>query len=227
MVAPSAKSLFRATKPKKQVDARQFGMLGLPEQRKPDAVRDLLDYDPTPPDATTAFMYQESDYISGISDTIWEPAVGAGHMARVFEALGFKVIASDIVDRGYPGTEIKSFYDYDVAPAKVMITNPPYCEINARDGRGRWLAHAESLGLEYVAFLLSWDWPASRINGMDALHRRYPISRSYLCCWKIDFRGGGAPPQRNGWFVWDRKWRDMNVMIRLYREIPDGQGVLL
>lgn len=218
MSAPSTKSLFRATKPKRREHPAQKLIGDLPEQRKPDAARDPLDFDPTLGDATRAFLAAEGDRIREIGGPIWEPAVGAGHMAREFTAQGFDVISSDIVNRGHPGTLLCSFYDWGAKASDILITNPPYCEISARDGHGRWLKRVDELGVRYAAFLLNWDWVAARINGMDELHARFPVSRAYVCCWKIDFRGGGSPPQRNGWLVWDRDWQGETVLRRLFRE---------
>lgn len=228
MTAPSAKSLFRATKPKRRAHPAQMLIGDLPDQRKPDAPRDKLDYDPTPPDATAAFLAAEGDRLRELGGPIWEPAVGGGHMAQELERHGFDVLGSDVVDRGWPGVDLRSFYDFTTPPADIIITNPPYCEISARDGHGRWLKHVEALGVRYAAFLLNWDWIAARINGMDELHARFPVSRAYVCCWKIDFRGGGSPPQRNGWLVWDRDWQGETVLRRLFRERSDqAQGKFL
>ncbi|MGH1414852.1 MAG: hypothetical protein ACRBB0_15295 [Pelagimonas sp.] len=231
MSAASAKSLFRATKPKTKPHPAQLLMGDLPEQRKPDAGRDPLDYDPTPPDATEAFLAAEADHMRAHGNLIWENAVGAGHMARVFQAHGFDVTGTDLVDRGWPGVRLGSFYDFGKALAPINVTNPPYCEINARDGHGRWLFHSFDLGLPYIALLLNADWCAARINGMDRIFEENPPSVEYLCCWKIDFRGGGSPPQRNSFFVWDvnrppsapNEWR----RVRLYRDKHRGQGTLL
>lgn len=231
MNAPSAKSLFRATKPKRAVHPAQVLIGGLPEQRRPDAARDPLDYDPTPPDATRAFLARELSAIRSHGRTVWENAVGGGHMAGELKRAGLDVVGSDVVNRGYPGTILRSFYDFDTAPARVIISNPPYNQINARDGHGRWLSHSLALGAGYVAYLLNADWAAARINGFDALLEENPPSIEYLCCWKIDFRGGGSPPQRNSWFVWDRNRpapdRGTWIRSRLYRDAGDGQGVLL
>lgn len=235
MSATSAKSLFQATKAKRRVHPAQIIMGELPEQRKPREARDPLDYDPTPADATAAFLAAEGDRIRQIGGRVWEPAVGGGHMACELQRHGFDVVGSDIVDRGWPGTIVRPFYswtgdpaDMGQAPADIIITNPPYNEVNARDGQGRWLAHIEALGVRYAAMLLNWDWIAARMNGMDELHDRFPVSRAYVCTWKIDFRGGGSPPQRNGWLVWDRDWQGETVLRRLFRDAPDGrQGELL
>ncbi|MEI4262750.1 hypothetical protein [Roseovarius sp. D0-M9] len=110
-----------------------------------------------------------------------------------------------------------------------MRENQPYNEARTHAGHGRWLKHIEALGITYAAMLLNWDWIAARINGMDAIHERFPVSRAYVCTWKIDFRGGGSPPQRNAWLVWDREWQGETVLRRLYREAgaSAGQGVLI
>ena len=233
-MAASAKPLFRAIRGKRAGGAQ---LPGLPEGAAPPAAdppRDPLDYDPTPPEPTLALLEAEGEAIRGWlatagTDVIWEPAVGGGHMARAIARRGFRVYGSDVVDRGHPGTVLKSFYAFGRAPSPVLITNPPYNEINARDGHGRWLRHAMDLGLPYVALLLNWDWPAARTNGLDQLLRQHPISRAYVCRWKIDFRGGGSPPQRNGWFVWDARHRGETALRFLDRDggADAGQGTLL
>lgn len=216
----STKSLFRATKPKKPKGAELFSEL--PKQAKPEK-RDPLDYDPTPPDATQSFLNAEAGFIRSHGNKIHEPAVGGGHMAKVFRAWGFEVYAGDLIDRGYDRPFcIGSYYDTTEAPCPISITNPPYGEVSARDGHGRWLRHALGLGHGYVAMLLNADWSAARINGFDQIFRETPPSIEYLCCWKIDFRGGGSPPQRNSWFVWDTNRSAIGpntwVRSRLYRD---------
>ena len=236
MTAASAKSLFRATKTARKVHPAQMIIGGMPEQLKPDPVRDPLDFDPTPASATLAFLRAEGDRMREIGGPVWENAVGDGRMANVMQAEGFEVIGSDIVDRGWPGTIVRPFYAWDglrenmgSAPADIIVTNPPYNEVSARDGHGRWLKHIEALNVRYCAMLLNWDWIAARINGMDELHARFPCSRAYVCTWKVDFRGGGSPPQRNGWLVWDRDWQGETVLRRLFKDdpAPKDQGLLI
>lgn len=225
MSAPSVKPLFRAISGQAAPVAAVPLFADLPRQDAPAPARDPLDYDPTPPSATEAFLAVEGDAIRAHGSLVWEPAVGAGHIARVLAGHGYAVIGSDVVDRGWPGLRLASFYDHAQGLAPVQITNPPYCEINARDGHGRWLRHALGLGPAYLALLLNADWPATRINGMDALFRDHPPSLEYLCCWKIDFRGGGSPPQRNSWFVWDvnrpAPGPDRWLRARLFRDAAD------
>ena len=180
-------------------------MMDLPEQRAPESARRAHDCDPTgQPEAVRALLAADGDMIRQCG-AVWEPAVGAGDMAREIISYGLPVVGSDLINRGHPGTLVCSFYDFDRAPAPAIITNPPYSEINARDGHGRWLRHTLDMqGWRYLALLLSWDWPAARQNGLGALLDRHPFSWCYLMRWKLDFTGAGSPPQRNAWFVWDR-----------------------
>lgn len=197
---------------------------GYEKTNNPD--READDFYPTPPEATRALLAAEWGALADYP-VIWEPACGDGAMAREIAATGHSVIATDMVDRGYSLDAQRSFYDFTTPLAGAIITNPPYCEINARDGHGRWLRHTMDLGVGYCAMLLNWDWPAARKNGLDELMARHPISRVYLCRWKIDFTGGGAPPQRNAWFVWDKTWQGETVLRFLDRDGDARQGVMI
>lgn len=230
-MAASTKSLFQAIKPKSPKDALQ-GIMGFPEQKAPTEGRDPLDYDPTPPSATQAVLREELPHILKHGSTVWETAVGAGHIANVLTQHGLTVLGNDVVDRGWPGVELRSFLDCNKPRSKLGFTNPPYNLISARDGHCRWIKHSLALGMDYIALLLNADWPCARINGMDQLLEDHPPSVEYRCTWKIDFRGLGAPPQRNSWFIWDTNrpapqgggW----ISKRLYKEVEDPrQEVLL
>lgn len=214
MNAPvSARGLFRATGKKS----------------KPVAIRDLEgnivkadvlerekdDFYPTPPEPTRAFLHAEIDRLRDFG-TIWEPAAGDGAMVREMEALGLTVRASDLIDRGCDA-DIRSFYDFPVAPSPAIVTNPPFAECGWGNGKARWLKHAlETLDVEYMALLMNWSWPGA--GGLAPFYAAHPPARVYLMRWKIDFTGQGAPPMLNGWFVWDRAWRGETVLRMLDRK---------
>ena len=207
--APSAKPLFRAISGKaKRAPAAAPMFADLPEQAKPQPAdtRRAEDFYPTgQPEAIRALFAYDGQRIRD-SGGVWEPACGDGALVREIRAMGVSCIASDLIDRGCPDSTVADFYGATSSPAGAIITNPPFCEINARDGRGRWLRHTLDLpGWDYLALLLSWDWPAARANGLGELLDRHPFSWCYLMRWKLDFTGEGSPPQRNAWFVWDRR----------------------
>ena len=64
--------------------------------------------------------------VEKFTPTIWENAVGAGDLAKVFVEKGYNVRASDIVDRGYPNTEIIDFLTYNEPITTDIVSNPPY-----------------------------------------------------------------------------------------------------
>lgn len=213
MNAPvSARGLFRATgkKPKPVAVRDLHGDIV-----KVDALeREKDEFYPTPPEPTRAFLHAEINQIRSYG-RVWEPAAGDGAMVREMQVMGLNVFASDLVDRGC-GAEIGSFYDYEEAPAKAIVTNPPFAECNERDGKGRWIWHAlDKLGVEYMALLMNWSWPGA--GGHASLWAKHPPARVYLMRWKIDFTGQGAPPMLNGWFVWDKRHKGETVLRMMDR----------
>lgn len=206
----------------------QPALMDMTDSRRPDAARRADDFYPTgQPDAIRALFARDGERI-GEGGVVWEPAVGDGALAREIEAMGLSCVGSDLVDRGWPGTVQRDFFEFAAAPARAIITNPPFALINARDGHGRWLRHTLDMpGWDYCAMLLSWDWPAARANGLGAMLDRQPFSYCYLMRWKLDFTGEGSPPQRNAWFVWDRRWRGSEPAFRWLDRVDARQGVLL
>jgi len=187
--------------------------------------REKNDFYPTPPEPTRAILSVEGDRLRDFP-MIWEASCGDGAMTRELQDDGHKVFSSDLIDRGFADAEIKSFYDYKKAPSKAIFTNPPYCEVNCRDGKGRWIYHAmRDLKVEYMALLLSWNWAGA--GGLASLWSEYPPARVYLMRWKIDFTQQGAPPMLNGWFVWDKKHEGETILRMLDRNQNSAQGVLI
>lgn len=218
----SARGLFRATGKRARPVAVRDAVGGIVRAEHLD--REEADFYPTPPEPTRALLKAEAARLRDFP-VIWEPAAGDGAMVREIEAAGHIVAASDLVDRGCGAAEL-DFFAAQHRRADAIITNPPYHLINWRDGRGRWISHAlDTLGVEYMALLLSWSWPGA--GGLGPLWRRHPPARVYLMRWKVDFTGAGAPPMLNGWFVWDRAWAGETVLRMLDRGDDARQGDLL
>ncbi len=213
--ATSARGLFSATgKKAKPVKVRNeiTGEITIAagRERHPD------DFDPTPAEPTRAFLAAEHDRLIDFG-MLWEPAAGDGAMVREIEAAGFPCYKSDLIDRGC-GAEIRDYFSYarEECPAKAQVTNPPYNRVNWRDGRGEWIKHGMgTLGLDYMALLLSWNWPGA--GGLSKVWAEFPPARVYLMRWKIDFTGDGSPPMLNAWFVWDRAYQGEPILRMLDR----------
>lgn len=214
MNAPvSARGLFRATgKKSKPVAIRDLeGNIV-----KIDALeREPNEFYPTPLEPIRAIIHAELDELRRFGK-IWGPACGTGVIGQELRAVGLQTVDSDLIDRGC-NAEIKSFYDYQEAPAKAILENPPFAECGWGNGKARWLKHAlDVLDVEYMALLMNWGWPGA--GGLGPFYAAHPPARVYLMRWKIDFTGQGAPPMLNGWFVWDRKHRGETVLRMLDRK---------
>lgn len=223
-MAVSARGLFRATgKVSKPVLVRASSDLAGEIERAEHLERQGEDFYPTPPEPTRALIAHEGARLRSFP-LIWEPSCGDGAMMRDLASMGFQSIGSDIVDRGC-NAEICDFFDYRVPLASAIVTNPPFDKVNWRDGRGAWITHAmDTLGIEYMALLLSWSWPGA--GGLGPIWAKHPPARVYLMRWKIDFTGQGAPPMLNGWFIWDRSHQGETLLRMMDRSDPN-QGELL
>lgn len=85
-----------------------------------DKERQSEDYYATEPRAAELLLEKET-----FSPRVWEPACGEKHLAKVFEAHGYEVRSSDIVDRC--GNEVFDFLDMTNTDWDGdIITNPPY-----------------------------------------------------------------------------------------------------
>lgn len=213
MTATSARGLFRATgKTSKPVHVRDL-LTG--EIVKVDALeREKDDFYPTPPEPTRAILSAEKERLRQFA-AVWEPAAGDGAMVREMRAMGLETVASDLIDRGC-GATIRSFYDFDKAPAPAILTNPPFAECGWGTNKARWLYHAlDTLAVEYMALLLPLNFPGAA--GLADIWSRHPPARIYIMRWRIDFTGQGASPSTNAWFVWDRAHRGETVLRMLDR----------
>jgi hypothetical protein len=226
MTGQSARGLFQATVRKARPDERQVDLMDLPKSRRPRSTdRQAEDFYPTVDTSPIlALLARDGDVIRGCG-AVWEPACGDGAMVRHIRAAGIPCCASDLIDRGCPDSWTADYFTCLKSRGGAIITNPPYNLINARDGHGRWLRHTLDMpGWTYLALLLSWDWPAARMNGLGELLEANPFSYAYLMRWKIDFTGEGSPPQRNAWFVWRRGWTETPMAIRFMDREDARQG---
>lgn len=95
-------------------------MLGV----NPNAEREENDFYATNPKALKLALPQLEEI--GLSKNVWECACGEGHLSEVLKQNGYKVISTDLIDRGYG--EVLDFlsvngtnkYDLDI------LTNPPF-----------------------------------------------------------------------------------------------------
>lgn len=210
-----------------------------------DARRADGDFYATPPEATRALLAVEADAMraaaasEGFDPYVWEPAVGAGHIADVLESGGFAVTGTDIIDRGWQGHERQGgfvaidFLATPPLPASVsgvrcppILTNPPFQLASGADGCAAFIRKALELGSPWVGMLTKANfWHAGKLRG--PLFRDCPPSRIWVISWRLDFLDQGAPAMDCIWNVWDRAAPFGTGFDVLFRPAPENQGELI
>jgi hypothetical protein len=158
----------------------------------PKAAREKNDYYPTPPAGTEALLRVET-----FDGPIWEPACGQGDISRTLASFGYRVVSTDLVDRGYGEASRVDFLMECQLLAPNLVTNPPFKLGEA------FARHALSLNPRKVAFLLRLNWleGVSRRDVLQKLARVWVFSkRLTMAANTIEARGGMIA---YAWFIWD------------------------
>ena len=175
-----------------------------------DEEREKNDYYATEPKAMELLLEQET-----FSNYVWECACGEGHLSEVLKQHGYKVRSTDIVDRGYEGTEVADFLTITKEDIKRdfprdIITNPPYKYAK------EFVEHALEISMDStkVAMFLKLTFLESKSR--RELFKKYPpkvvyVSSSRLQCAKNgDFEKYGkgvGTAVAYAWFVWEKGFK--------------------
>lgn len=160
------------------------------------------DYYATEPKAVELLLEKEK-----FSPIIWENAVGGGHLAEVLKLSGYDVKCSDIVDRGYPNTQIIDFLTY--IPKQELdldiITNPPYKYAKQFVEKS---LQCVSKGHKVAMFL--------KLQFLEGKERRKlfdvsPPIRIYVASGRLNCAPNGNFDNSSGalayaWFVWEKEF---------------------
>ena len=136
------------------------------------------------------------------SQTILEPACGQGHIAKALKSHGYKVLAYDLIDRGYGTTGIDFLALEKQNINADVITNPPY-----------------KLAQEFVEKAMSVIAPGHKVamflklTFLETARRRelfkkYPPKTVYVASQRIACWPNGKPTTQSmvcyAWFVWEK-----------------------
>ncbi len=180
--------------------------------------REKDDFYPTPAYAVKALLEKEM-----FNDVIWECACGDGAISEVLKAYNdlnlsngnsFKVISSDVVDRGYGEHLGEDFNFLNIHnPEKInsslsgdfdIITNPPFKHST------EFVLHAKKLAKNKIAMFL-------KLSFLEGIERKkllfsdkeFPLARVYVFSARVPIWKGGVKGKNSGmiafaWFVWDK-----------------------
>lgn len=158
--------------------------------------REKDDFYPTPPEGTRALLGVEK-----FSGAVWEPACGDGAISKEFEAAGYTMVSTDLVDRGYGTPRIDFLMETRLA-APNIVTNPPF-KLGVP-----FLRKSLDLGAEKICFLMRLNW----LEGAErrAIFESSPLARVWvfsrrLTSWRLGEEGKTGGMFAFAWFVWDRQ----------------------
>ena len=171
--------------------------------------REKNDFYATHPNAVKLFLDKLNQDDVKLNNTIWEPACGEGHMAQVFKDYGYKVLATDLIDRGYGKTG--NFLDLDSPIECDIFTNPPFklAEEFAYHGLDI-LKDKCKLGLFVkIQFLES----KSRKKLFDSFPPKYIYiySERQQCSMNADFENLKCKTQAYIWVIWERDYKGETI----------------
>jgi len=174
--------------------------------------REINDYYATEPRALEILLEQEE-----FDHYIWECACGGGHLSQVLLDKGFNVRSSDIVDRGFPNTEIIDFLKVSKEDIKHeyprdIITNPPYKYAK------EFVEHALDISMASVKVAMFLKLTFLEGQARKKLFEQYPPARVYVfsgrvkCAKNGDFEGMGSSAVAYAWFVWVKDFKGSPVI---------------
>lgn len=172
--------------------------------------REANDYYATDPKAVDALvgMYE-------LPKKIWEPACGAGHLAKRLTELGYEVEATDLIDRGYGQGGVDFLSELDAHGSDCILTNPPYKYAT------EFILHA--IRLLPIGGVCAMFLKTSFLEGKrrrDELYKVMPpryifqFSERMVCAPNGDFKKmekvGSAVAY--AWFVWEKGWKGDTII---------------
>lgn len=160
-----------------------------------DEPREINDFYATEPKAAEWLIKIEK-----LNPNIWECACGQGHLSKVFEANGFKVKSTDLIDRGY-GQGGVDFLKCSEKYNGDIVTNPPYKYAQ------EFIEHALELiedGNKVCMFLKVQFLEGKRRR---ALFEKYPPRTVWVSSSRIRCSKNGifkSSMVAFGWYIWEK-----------------------
>jgi hypothetical protein len=180
-----------------------------------DKERETNDYYATEPKALELLLQLEAFH-----PYVWECACGEGHLSEVLKSHGYKVKSSDIVDRGYKGTETLDFLKVKKGDIKQdfsrdIITNPPYKFAK------EFVKHALDISMDSTKIAMFLKVQFLEGKARRKLFDKYPpkviyVASSRLLCAKNGefqkMRDGGGSAVAYAWFIWEKGFKGDTIV---------------
>lgn len=177
-----------------------------------DKEREQHDYYATEPKALELLLQLEA-----FSPYVWECACGEGHLSEVLKEHGYKVKSSDIIDRGYPGTEVIDFLkvrkdDIKNDYSRDIITNPPYKYAK------EFIEKALDISMDGTKIAMFLKVQFLEGKARRELFEKHPPKRIYvassrlLCAKNGEFEKDSSRAVAYAWFIWEKGYKGEPVV---------------
>ena len=170
------------------------------------------DYYATDPKALEMLLEMEQ-----FSKYVWECACGGGHLCNVLKEHGYNVKATDIVDRGCEGVEIKDFLtvtkdEIEADHPRDIITNPPYMM-----GK-EFVEHALALSQDGTKIAMFLKLQFLEGKSRRELFNTYPPKKVYVSTSRLVCAKNGKFDETKGsavayaWFIWEKGYEGETII---------------
>ena len=174
--------------------------------------REKNDYYATEPKAMELLLQLES-----FSPYVWEPACGEGHLSEVLKTHGYKVKSSDIIDRGYTGTETLDFLkikreDIRQDFSRYIITNPPYKYAK------EFVEHALDISMDSTKIAMFLKVQFLEGKARRKLFDKHPPKVIYVassrlnCAMNGNFEKYLSSAVAYAWFIWEKGYKGDTIV---------------
>lgn len=159
--------------------------------------RQKEDFYPTPSYAVEELLKREK-----FNGNIWECACGDGAISEVLKKIGFNVISTDLINRGY-GNQA-DFLRSNLIVDNI-ITNPPYK--TALD----FVLKAKQQSKNKIAMFLKTVWLESESRYNMFQDTKFPLKVMYQFSKRVTLYKDGIKMKNSGmiayaWYVWDKSY---------------------
>lgn len=182
--------------------------------------RELNDFYATDPIAAVCLLGEMERLGKPLPPSIWECACGDGNLGKVFEATGRRVIATDLVDRGYGqgGIDFLSLPIPEVLLGNTaIVTNPPFKHAEAFVRKA--LAHVSDGGVVAMFLRTLFLESMSRYELFKSYPPRYVMVASRrINCWKPGHENSSSAMSFS-WFVWEKGYKGPTELIWFDKEV--------
>lgn len=177
-----------------------------------DKEREQNDYYATEPKALELLLELEQ-----FDHYVWEPACGEGHLSEVLKSHGYDVKSSDIVNRGYAGTETLDFLkvkkeDIKQDFSRDIITNPPYKYAK------EFIEKALEISMDSTKIAMFLKVQFLEGKARKELFEKHPPKKIYvsssrlICAMNGEFEKYPSSAVAYAWFIWEKGFKGDTVV---------------